>query len=156
MGSINYRTSAYITLGFDLSRTYAAEPWQDEEEETALKCTYLMDAAADILDTVPRDLFAPCTVPGYYEGFSVDLDPDFPLWFDGWQEKQDAQKDLTALRRALLDLVDLGLVAVRPGWCTSYLTPSETRTAVSEAVRRMREDIRRTPTERTRKEVGAC
>lgn len=84
--------------------------------------------------------------PGYYEGFTLVIENNFPVYFDCWQDKRDAQKELTQLKKCLLDCAGIGMVQCSPGWCTSYNDYKGTCKAIEAAIKEVREEVRNTPT----------
>lgn len=155
MGTVNYSTSQYVTVGYDCRTEYARDDfWTDEQEQRNFEIEFLQEQTEKLLGRYDFSVFGVKICQGYYEGFSVDLDPDIPAYFDSWQDKRDAQKEVTAVKRFLLDCIDLGLVVVRPGWCTGYLSPEESRETVAAAVKRMRYDVQNTPTRRNYKRAA--
>ena len=165
MGTINYKTSDYITLGIEPLSAYDLE--RDPgfmEEITAEVEEYggtIEDAIYDyIRDTAEEDqanieyelnkhrfyFYHIKIEPGYYEGFSLDIESNFPIAFNDWQEKREAQKEITEIKQFLLACVDLGLCEVWPGWCTKYQDRPTTIKAINKAVKEMREEARQTPT----------
>lgn len=144
MGTVNYETSKYITLGlepFDFSDyedesgeiDYIArmndmdEVWQDVERE---------------LSGCPSSYFRVSIAPGYYEGFSIDIDlsPLFPFLFCE-DDLQFAFREVVQIGAILLRLVKMGLVQCLPGWCTKYASESESKKAIAVAVRKMKESL---------------
>lgn len=107
-----------------------------------------MQSVADsVIDEYGFCYFHVAIKPGYYEGFTIEIENNFPVAFDWYQEKQDAQKEITQLKKCLLELCkEAGLVEVFPGWCTGYSTEAETRDAIKKAVQKMINDVRKTPT----------
>ena len=165
MGAINYCTSDYITLGApdysaaDLERDPGFMDWAreeiDENPDTArmliydaIRGFYDLDEknARAILNKYSFYYFHVAIKPGYYEGFTIDIANNFPLFFDFWQEKREAQKEVTRLRRCLEELAGVGLVQCFPGWCTKYGDYNSTLQGIRKAVREMREEVRTTPT----------
>ena len=165
MGTVNYKTSDYITLGieplsaYDLEHdpgfmdeiTECAKEWNMDVDE-AIYC-YIRDAAEDDQANIEHELskhrfyyYHIKIEPGYYEGFSLDIESNFPIAFNDWQEKREAQKEITEIKQFLLACVDLGLCEVWPGWCTSYKDRQTTIKAVNKAIKAMREEARQTPT----------
>ena len=165
MGTINYRTSDYITLGivplnaYDLEQdagfmdeiSECAEAWQMDIDD-AIYC-YIRDTAEEDQANIQTELdkhrfyyFNIRIEPGYYEGFSLDIESNFPVAFDNWQDKREAQKEITEIRKFLRACVDLGLCEVWPGWRTSYKDRETTLHSIDKAVKEMREDARTTPT----------
>ena len=165
MGAVNYYTSDYITMGirpYDLEDFTGDNDFMEEiraeveeyggtvEEaiENYISTCYEDDEAnaRGILEKYGFYYFHVCIKPGYYEGFTVDIENNFPVAFDFWQEKREAQKEITRLRRCLEELAGVGLVECSPGWCTGYSDYSGTLQGIREAVREMREEVRTTPT----------
>lgn len=136
MGAVNYGTGDYITFGLNVGQI--AE--QAEQE-------YLQSVADSVIDEYGFCYFHVAIKPGYYDGFTVQIENNFPVAFDWYQEKRDAQKEITQLKKCLLELCKkAGLVQVFPGWCTGYSTEAETRQAIKKAVQEMRSDVKSTPT----------
>lgn len=149
MGAVNYFTSDYITLGYDLSVDYNEEDFNsvDELEEC---CRYDMEDSYEeiksILEKYSFYFYHVVIKPGYYEGFTVDIENNFSLCFDDYREKQEAQKEITEIKQFLLECAAAGLVAVFPGWCTGYKNTPETIQLINEAVKEMRNEAKHTPT----------
>ena len=141
MGTINYRTSDYITLGYDCSGI-------DYEEDC------YNDFILDLFDQINFKLqkedfhfFHVRLKPGYYEGFSLYIEHNCSLFYDDFEEKRLAQKEITRLKNFLLYCVEnCECVAVFPGWCTGYANYTETLKLLDAAVFEMRETVRSTPT----------
>lgn len=137
MGAINYGTSDYISIGLNVSGDF--DEWEQEER---------WDEIAAILENYGFWYFHVTLKSGYYEGFYIDLENNFPCFFDNWEEKRDAQKEITKIKRFLLDCTAAGLVQYFPGWCTGYSTAKETRAAINAAIKEMRREVQETPTYR--------
>lgn len=136
MGAVNYGTGDYITLGLNVERV--KEPYTPG---------FYYSVAQEILNEYGFVYFHVVVKPGYYDGFYIEIENNFPVAFDWYQEKQDAQKEITQVKKCLLELCrDAKAVEVFPGWCTGYSTEDETRDAIKKAVREMRDDVRKTPT----------
>ena len=147
MGTINYKTSDYITLGYNLDWSLADfESWEEMDQERQLDIDDLFYQIGELLKQEYFYYFHVSIAPGYYEGFSLYVENNFPVAFDGWEDKRAAQKEITQIKRFLLACADLGLVQVWPGWCTSYKSHAETVEAIAAAVRDMREECKDTPT----------
>lgn len=67
--------------------------------------------------------------PGYYEGFYIDIENNYELCFDCWQDKRTAQKEITQLKEFLIGCVNMGMCKVSPGWVTSYYSREDSITA---------------------------
>lgn len=162
MGTINYRTSDYITLGV---RPYDIDDFKNDpdfiEEMTEsygeinddLIYDYISacydDDCANIeyaLDKWDFYYFHITVEPGYYEGFSLNIENNFPICFDCYDDKRSAQKEITGIRQFLRACAGLGLVKCTPGWCTGYYSYAETVKAIDAAICEMRDEVRNTPT----------
>ena len=165
MGAVNYYTSDYITIGApdysaaDFERDPDFMEWAREEidENGGDLDTLIYDAIRDgyeadeenaraILNKYGFYYFHVTIKPGYYDGFTIDIENNFPVAFDFLQEKREAQKEITRLRRCLEELAGVGLVKCSPGWCTGYSDYNGTLQGIRQAVHEMREEVRTTPT----------
>ena len=136
MGAVNYGTGDYITLGLHVGLVRE----QSKQE-------YLYNIVASIIEKYGFYYFNVAIKPGYYAGFMVQIENNFPVAFDWYQEKNDAQKEITQLKKCLLELCKkAGLVEVFPGWCTGYSTEAKTQQAIKKAAQEMRSDVKSTPT----------
>ena len=84
--------------------------------------------------------------PGYYEGFTLDIENNFSVAFDGWKDKRAAQREITILKKCLIECAGAGMVQCSPGWCTGYNDYEGTCEAIGAAIKDMREDVKNTPT----------
>ena len=165
MGAVNYCTSDYITLAINPYSVYDLERDRDFMDEIRAEIEEYggtVEAAIDdyisscyeadeenaraILEKYGFVYFHVTIKPGYYEGLSIDIENNFPVAFDFWQEKREAQKEITRIRACLEELAGVGFVECGPGWCTSYGDYNSTMAEIREAVREMREEVRATPT----------
>ena len=168
MGTINYNTSDYITLGvkpYDADSfkrdsdfmAFIRDEWSiDTNNEAAVSeaiygtITDYYDADAENVETALNKYsfyyYHIEIKPGYYEGFSLDIEPNFPLAFESWEEKREAQKEITEIKAFLKECAGLGLVACYPGWCMHYEDYKGTLKEIDKAIKGMREDTNATPT----------
>lgn len=147
MGAVNYKTSDYITIGYNCNTEYARDDfWKDEEEQRAFEISFLHDEVTALLEKYDFQFYHVTICPGYYEGFTIDIENNFPFALDHWSDRREMNKEVTQIKRFLLECLDLGLVQCFPGWCTGYSTPSETLAAIKEAVKTMRDELNGTPT----------
>lgn len=164
MGAVNYFTSDYITMGVPLLYSCDLENDPDFMEEVRAEVkeyggtveeaigNYISGCYADDLDNVKIILsrfsfwYYHVTIkPGYYEGFTLDIESNFPISFDSWEDRRKAQKEITQLKRFLLECAGVGLVACYPGWCTGYEDYKGTCKAIEAAVKEMREEVKSVP-----------
>lgn len=148
MGAINYKTSEYITIGF---KPYNYEDYEDENGNTdydAMNIDYECDVdnVETVLEKYDFAFFHVAIEPGYYEGFIIDIESNNSLYYDCWQDKRAALKEVTRLKTFLLECVDLGLCQVFPGWCMGYATRDESIKGIKQAMKDLKETIKHTPT----------
>lgn len=165
MGTINYGTSNYITMGlnpltaWDIENdAYLIEELKEEIEEyggtldEAIR-TYCNDTNEQDYHNVTAELekhsfyyFHVTIKSGYYEGFYVDIENNFPVCFDDYRERKEALKEVREIQNFLTGLANIGIVSVFPGWCTTYRNRKETLKDIRKAAQEMREEVRNTPT----------
>lgn len=165
MGTINYCTSDYITLGLIPyyadeieSDQYFMEELQNEVDEyggtleDALE-SYIASCYESDYANIEYELNKHCfyyyhvTIkPGYYEGFTLDIENNFKCAFDSYEDRREANKEITEIKRFLIACAGMGLVKCSPGWCTSYSDYNSTLKAINEAVKEMRNEVATTPT----------
>lgn len=141
MGAINYKTSDFITIGFNCN-------YIDNEEE------FYSDIIQDYFDQAAKQLkeygfyyFHITVEPGYYEGFSIDIEHNFSYCYDNAEDKRLAQKEITQIKKYLLECInDFECCAVYPGWCTGYADYNKSLEELNAAIYEMRETVKSTPT----------
>lgn len=165
MGAVNYFTSDYITLGLRPYDRYDLENDHDFMEglqaevneyggtlESALD-SYINDSYECDYVNIKTELEKHCfhyyhiTIkPGYYEGFTLDIENNFPVALDSWEDRRDANKEITEIKQFLIDCAGLGLVKCSPGWCTGYSDYNGTIQAIKAAIKEMRSELKTVPT----------
>lgn len=168
MGAINYFTSDYITLGVKPYETSDFSENQDfldfireelnidTENENAVYNAALDEIQncyeCDI-ENIKTELnkhnfyyYHIAIKPGYYEGFTLDIENNFGVAYGDYIEKREAQKEITEIKAFLVACAGLGLVECSPGWCTGYADYNGTLEAIKEAIQEMRQEARTTPT----------
>lgn len=165
MGTINYSTSDYITMAV---KPYNVEDFKQDHDfmqlaqEQADECgesldDYLNDELQRCYDADIRNIqsildnydfyYYHITIkPGYYEGFSLDIENNFGVAYNKWQDKQEAQKEITQIKKCLSECAGNGLVKCCPHWCTTYYNYGETCKAINEVIKEMREEVKHIPT----------
>lgn len=165
MGAINYMTSHYITMGvkpyyfsdFENDAEFMKEVSNEIKECGGTVDSYIQEYInscyeADlaniefILSRYSFHYFYVTIEAGYYEGFTLDIENNFSVAFDGWEDKRTAQKEITSLKQCLLECAGCGLVACCPGWCTGYEDYKGTCKSIAAAIKDMREEVKNTPT----------
>lgn len=165
MGAVNYFTSDYITMGlrpydrYDLENNYDfMEELQAEVDEyggtleSALD-SYINDSYECDYENIKTELekhnfyYYHITIkPGYYEGFTLDIENNFPVALDGYEDRRHANKEITEIKQFLIECAGLGLVKCSPGWCTGYSDYNGTIQAIKSAIKEMRSELKTIPT----------
>ena len=148
MGTINYGTSDYITMGFNLD----VEP--EYREDNLFWAEEDFRVVDDIIKRYGFEYFKVTLEPGYYEGFYVDIKENYIKTYDwgktecidSYEERQAISREITAMREFLNELADMHMVSVYPGWGTGYADRKQTRADINEAIRSMRYELKSTPT----------
>ena len=146
MGTINYGTSEYITIGL---KPYNYDDYMTETEDIDYELMQ-MDYETDrenieyILDKYNLNFFNVSIKFGYYEGFYLNINTDFDFY--NWEDKADALKEATQIKNMLIECCGCGLCSVYPGWCTGYENYKDSIESVRAAVSKMKDDIKATKT----------
>ena len=140
MGTINYGTNKYITMGLNVDNFDDLDDFEKEYEHE-----YILLEVKEALEKYNFTFWNVSIEPGYYEGFYIKISNDW-LYFDDSIEKQDVLKETTQLKRFLFDCLASGIVVVYPGWCTGYLNYNDSKKEIKEAIKNMKNDIKQLPT----------
>lgn len=165
MGAVNYYTSDYITLGV---KPYDAQDFEQDEKFIQAANDQIAEYGGTLEDCIYDEIqssyeadesIVSCILekysfyyyhviikPGYSEGFTIDIENNFSVAYDSWKDKREAQKELTQLKKCLLECAGVGLVKCCPGWCTAYYNYEETCKAINETIKKMREEVKHIPT----------
>lgn len=166
MGTINYRTSDYITLAikpynpFDFDEEEITEQYcfdNDVDKEDFNVKEYILDLIQsyyeddlenvnEILSKYDFTYYHVKVEYGYYEGFSLDIENNYGCCYDDWEDRRYANKEITKLKECLKELADVGLVACYPAWCTSYQDYKGTLKCIDKAIKEMRAEVKTIPT----------
>lgn len=148
MGAVNYFTSDYITLGL---RPYDTDDFTDENNNIDYdEINYCYESDYEnIKCELEKHYFYYYHVtikPGYYEGFTLNIENNFPVALDSWEDRRDANKEITEIKQFLIACAGLGLVKCSPGWCTGYSDYNGTIQAIKAAIKEMRSELKTIPT----------
>ena len=166
MGAINYFTSDYITLGiklYDIDDFKSDKEFMQEMEEETKEyggtlddniCSYIDECyecdrenVETILNKYDFTYYHIAIKPGYYEGFTLDIENNYGIYFDSYTDRRESMKELTQLQKMLIDCAGVGLVTCFPGWCTGYANGYiETVKDIKKAIKEMRQEVKTTPT----------
>ena len=157
MGTINYCSNKYITLGVNVDYLYEEKEELDDNDIYYDEDDYLsdyFDEIQDIIDKYNFEYFIVKLKAGYYEGFYVYIKDYDYAFFDNSYEKNETLKEATKLKKLLIELAENGLVACFPGWCTSYLSKEGSKEEIKEAIKQIKQDIKKIPTYKIYKRNG--
>ena len=165
MGAVNYFTSDYITMGLrpydSLELENDLEFMEEMQEQVNEYGGTIENAIAEYIDECYNSDYANIETelkkhnfyyyhitikPGYYEGFTLDIENNFPVALDSWKDRRDANKEVTEIKQFLIVCAGLGLVKCSPGWCTGYSDYNDTIKAIKAAIKEMRDELRTIPT----------
>ena len=154
MGTINYSTSDYITLGvnpdaireFNTWYGFEGEILEADENSARIDIELILEDVQNELDKYNLHYYHIATKPGYYEGFSLDIENNYCVALDSWEDRREMNKEITQIKQLLLECARLGLVACYPGWCTGYEDYNGTIKAIKAAIKEMRAEVKATPT----------
>lgn len=165
MGAVNYFASDYITMGLRPYDRFDLENDRDFMEEVEAEISEYGGTVENAIDSyiefcyesdyenIRYELekhnfyyFHIAIKPGYYEGFTLDIENNFPVALDSWEDRREAMKEITEIKQFLIDCAGFGLVACFPGWCTGYSDYNGTLKAIREAVKDMRNELKTVPT----------
>ena len=140
MGTINYGSNKYVTMGLNLDYFDDLDDLDREYEQE-----FMYEEIKEILEKYYFNYWIVSIEPGYYEGFYIKIKNDWLYFYDSY-ERNDVLKETTQLKKFLLECLTCGLVVVYPGWCTSYLDQDRSKKHILEAIRGMKNDIKQKPT----------
>ena len=133
MGAINYGTSEYITIGFNLSI------FTDSDEAFNTSVDYYAHVT-EAVDNLANEYFSVDVCEGYYDGFYITITPD--LYIPNREARQDATAEALRVCSLLKYAVcECCCCEVSPGWCTGYATETESIEAINIAYADMLMDI---------------
>lgn len=159
MGTINYGTSDFLTIGlypydFEEMRAEYIEAYEEEDRPDEVIYQYMADMETEdmrtaeiIISRYNFDVFEVEARPGYYDGFYISVKFDC-LYFWDEDEKKQAIKEAGYIRDLWHKIIDEApCVEVWPGWCTTYKTYAETVEAIGKAYKNMLSEIEKIPVE---------
>lgn len=165
MGTVNYFTSDYITMGLRLYNSWELENDLEFMEEIKNEvdeyggtienaiADYIEDCYSCDYENIKTELekhnfhyYHIAIKPGYYEGFTLDIENNYPVALDSWEDRRGANKEITEIKQFLIACAGLGLVQCSPGWCTGYNDYKGTLKAIKAAIKEMRDELRTIPT----------
>jgi hypothetical protein len=141
MGTINYRRSDIITLGYNID--YKIEEGMNEEEKQIQDEDAYYNSKF-ILDNYKYNFewFSIELKTGYYEGYYLDLDKNYYTENLDKEEKKEINKEINALEKLLIELVSNSEMNVcYPWWCTKWEDYENSIAKVKEAMKELRKAI---------------
>lgn len=167
MGTINYGTSKYITMGidpydFEQVKNCIIEELQEDQEDVTPddisdqevydRIESYYDADRENAEYYLNELnlntgnFSVKLNPGYYEGLYISIDYD-NLYFYDQDEKDETIRDVKKIIDLLKNLAGIRFQACYPFWYTTFKSYEETLKEIETAYNDMISDINNTPIE---------
>lgn len=161
MGTVNYKTSDYITMGIkpydyaDFDEDEIKESYGFDSEEDVQACIYDLiqmyyeddlENAKSVLGRYSFYYYKVNIEFGYYEGFTLNIENNFGYCYDDYEAKLLANKEITQIKKMLIDLAGIGMVACYPFWYTDYEDYEGTLKCIKEAIKEMRAEVKTIPT----------
>jgi hypothetical protein len=153
MGAINYGNNEYFNIGMNLNAFDDYTNYDDRQYEYESELEYLIDEIKELLNKYNFQYFTVNYEYGYYEGFYINIDFDY-LYLDDHAERLTVLKEITQLKQFLNECCYIGLVKYSPGWCTAYYSEQETKQAIKQAIKEMKQNFIHYPTYKTYR-IGA-
>ena len=142
MGAINYKTSDFITLGYNTNNI------DYDDDLYYLSVNEQFDFIDAFIEKASFYYFHITLEPGYYEGFTIDIEHNFSYCYDNYYEKLQALKEITQIKNFLLYIVNnFNINVVYPGWCTAYADYKKTIEEINDAIKEMKNSVKNTPTD---------
>ena len=143
MGTINYFTSEYVTLGVCPFESVFAmingECEKDTRDLTPEEFEDIQERVQAVIDQYDFNNTHINIKPGYYEGFSLEILPYEEDYYN-LEERNEVIAELKTVEECLLKCLETGLCVCTPGWCTGYYNKTDSIKAVKKAVAQMKED----------------
>ena len=158
----NYIMSDYITIAFNLNYSDMCNSIDDEKEREDVQNMTIELARKDtqyILNCFKLGKFFDLYIKsGYHKGFTICIENLLPSVFKSYEQKQEAQKEITLVKKCLIRLVkECGLLEFYPYWRMGYATKDETLQDINEAIKFMRKEVDESLTEyQYHKSKGRC
>lgn len=162
MGTINYKSQDYITLGLkpydvddfindaawidDLKEIYDTDSLTDDQIWQAFNNDVFdgyypsdRENAESIINNYRLYYYDVSIQPGYYEGYYIAIQDNYKI--DCYAGKLDALKELTQLKHLLIELAGVGYVSCICGWCMGYADYKGTLRHINRAIKEMKQDV---------------
>lgn len=153
MGTINYKTSRYITMAFesvDVDKELF-EVLQEESETYGGEVQDYIDAyikdteeadfenVRSILETYSFRFFSVSQDFGYYDGSQIIIEKEYAA--EDEEEQAEELEEIEALRMLLHECNGVGMRACSPHWCTAWKDFDGTADAIENACDAMRKEV---------------
>lgn len=161
MGTINYKTSDYITMTTpnynvddfltddDFIEWCVENEYTDltsvayDEIEQSIQADY--ENAKSYLGNYDFYYYHVTVEPRYYDGWQIVIENNFSYCYDSYSDKIAARKEIAQIQAFLTDCAACGWVQCSPGWGMGYSDYKDTITAIKAACMEMRAENKSTP-----------
>ena len=145
MGTINF--NALININ---RLALVNEPETEEEEFEQSFYNYELEEIQEELDKNDFYYFNLSINFGYYRGFCLKLENNTKYIYQNSKEKAEVLKELTAIKKVLLELIKKGLLwGCYPSWIYNKLPTAETIKQVNAIIKELKQETKRSYTEKT-------
>jgi glutamate-1-semialdehyde aminotransferase len=149
MGAINYKNSDWVTVGVKMDDFYNNAEELEENDiyyDKDYEIENLFEEIQEILSKYDFYYMHVELVSGYYDGFYIDIENNFEVCYEDTYEKAAALKEVTQLKKFLLECIDNGLLVCFSSWVTTWLSVEESKAKIKESIKLLKEYIKDTPT----------
>lgn len=117
MGAINYYKNDFVTIAVNI------EEFEEDEKELTENGFYynIDDEITNLYEDITNILskynfyYTHVTIKsGYYDGFYIDFENNFDIFYNDYFEKMQAVKEVTQLKKFLIECVENGLCVCFP------------------------------------------
>lgn len=151
MGTINYKASDIITLGYNVPSEldYSEEEikeileggFEDIQDYINIDTEDVYSLCKDIVDRYNFYWFKVELEGGYYDGFYLDLSVDYTAEYLEQDDKDEIREEIKNLKKMLYELLDYMNVC-SPWWCTTWYNFKEGTDKIDEAMDKLNEELK--------------
>jgi hypothetical protein len=150
MGTINYRASDIVTLGYNVPSEL---DYSKEEIEEIFEYGY--EDIQDYINDDTEDVYSVCKEivdrynfywfkvelkSGYYDGFYLDLNTDYMIKYLEQDDKDEIKEEIKDLKKMLYELLSYMNVC-SPWWCTTWYNFEEGTKKIDEAIKKLNNEL---------------
>ena len=141
MGTINYKRSEIITLGYNTDNQIDED---FDEEDIQLQQEFDYEVSEEIVNKYTFKWFNVKIQYGYYDGYYLDLDKEYDInSFLEDYERDEIKEEINDLEELLNELVKNSQMNIcYPFWCTGWEDYDNSLIKINEAINKLRKELR--------------